>query len=189
MTGRNNAVQCLHAVRGFYLDLARWAVGEPARWGPWAAPSPVSRDETKQRRHRQGTKSRMDQRTRERLPLLPTLVAHVARRHAQAAAALAAGQAAAPGQEFTAILSTGERVLRRTGSERALILFAVGGDGRWHNLTRLEDQAFWTWAVVEVLRRAGVRCEEMLELSRHRGAGAAAACAAVEDRHRAAATR
>ena len=30
-----------------------------------------------------------------------------------------------------------------------------------------EDQAFWTWAIVEVLRRTGVRIEELLEISHH----------------------
>ena len=32
----------LTPVRAFYLDLAQWAVDDPARWGPWAAPCPVS---------------------------------------------------------------------------------------------------------------------------------------------------
>ena len=31
-------------VRAFYLDIAQWAVDDPARWAPWAAPCPI-RDE------------------------------------------------------------------------------------------------------------------------------------------------
>lgn len=33
----------LLSVRAFYLDLACWAAEEPARWGQWAVPGPVSR--------------------------------------------------------------------------------------------------------------------------------------------------
>ena len=52
---------------------------DPARWGQWAAPCPV-RDEdlTRKKEHRQ-RKSRMDQRTRERMPVLPALSAAVDR--------------------------------------------------------------------------------------------------------------
>jgi hypothetical protein len=34
-------------------------------------------------------------------------------------------------------------------------------------LTFEEEQAFWTWAIVEVLRSTGVRVEELLEISHH----------------------
>jgi hypothetical protein len=33
------------------------------------------------------------------------------------------------------------------------------------NLTKSEDRAFWTWAIVEVLRHTGIRIEELLELT------------------------
>src|SRR5262249_59832135 len=33
--------------------------------------------------------------------------------------------------------------------------------------SREEDRAFWTWAIIEVLRATGVRVEELLELSHH----------------------
>src|SRR6266700_5758215 len=36
----------LVSVRAFYLDLACWAAGDPARWGQWAVPSPVSKADT-----------------------------------------------------------------------------------------------------------------------------------------------
>ena len=32
----------LAGVRAFYLDLAEWALEDPARWGPWVAPCPIS---------------------------------------------------------------------------------------------------------------------------------------------------
>jgi hypothetical protein len=33
------------------------------------------------------------------------------------------------------------------------------------NLTQLEDQAFWPWAIIETLRHTGVRIEELLEVT------------------------
>jgi len=32
-------------VRAFYRDIAHWAVEDPARWGPWAAPCPIKDSE------------------------------------------------------------------------------------------------------------------------------------------------
>jgi len=37
--------------------------------------------------------------------------------------------------------------------------------GQIHDLLTEEDDAFWSWAVVEVLRHTGVRLEELLELT------------------------
>ena len=64
----------LTAVRAFYLDLAEWADDDPARWGPWAVRCPVSASDASHKKDRSRRKSRMDQRTRERLPVLPALV-------------------------------------------------------------------------------------------------------------------
>ena len=61
-------------MRAFYLDIAQWAVQEPSRWGPWAVPCPISDVEIGRAKMRKHRKSRMDQRTRERLPVLPVLV-------------------------------------------------------------------------------------------------------------------
>ena len=47
---------------------------EPTRWGPWAVPCPIGEAEIGRTKMRQHRKSRMDQRTRERLPVLPVLV-------------------------------------------------------------------------------------------------------------------
>jgi hypothetical protein len=35
---RDTATDALTTVRSFYLDLAQWALDDPARWGPWAVP-------------------------------------------------------------------------------------------------------------------------------------------------------
>ena len=61
----------LTAVRAFYLDIAEWADDDPARWAPWAVRCPVSASDVSHKKDRSRRKSRMDQRTRERLPVLP----------------------------------------------------------------------------------------------------------------------
>ena len=61
-------------VRAFYEDIARWAADDPARWAPWVAPSPVKGAECATKKSRSRVKSRMDQRTRAQLPLLPALL-------------------------------------------------------------------------------------------------------------------
>jgi hypothetical protein len=39
--------------------------------------------------------------------------------------------------------------------------------GKRVDLTLAEHRAFWSWAVVEVLRHTGIRVEELTELSHH----------------------
>jgi hypothetical protein len=53
-------------------------------WAVWAAPCPIRDEEMSLRKVRSHRKSRMDQRTRERLPVLSVLVTtvdHTAGRH------------------------------------------------------------------------------------------------------------
>ena len=76
---REAADDILITVRAFYLDLAQWALDEPARWGPWAVPCPVRGGDIQHKKQKSRTKARMDQRTRERLPVLPALAAAVDR--------------------------------------------------------------------------------------------------------------
>ena len=162
-SARHSATNCLAAVRTFYLDLAQWATDDPARWGPWAVPCPIKAGEIAHRTQAARRKSRMDQRTRERLPVLPALTAAVERRRTQAAQHLAAARAAQPGQTFT----TGEPALRRAVTTRAPanIWAEQVADGRRRNLTREEQRAFWAWAAVQVLRLTGIRIEELTELT------------------------
>ena len=90
-------------VRAFYLDIAQWAAEDPARWGRWAARCPIRADDIQARKERSRRKSRMDQRTRERLPVLPALVAAVGHGPRKLPPALlAAARDAAPGEAFTA---------------------------------------------------------------------------------------
>ncbi|WP_329467435.1 tyrosine-type recombinase/integrase [Streptomyces sp. NBC_01431] len=108
----------------------------------------------------------MDQRTRERLPVLPTLIAAAEKRRHLAAQLLAAAVASEPGQEFTA---AGE-VLRRPGrlTESGSHLWVEDPTaGRRRDAKAEERRAFWAWAAVEVLRLTGIRVEELTELSHH----------------------
>jgi hypothetical protein len=114
---RVNAFDHLVTVRAFYLDLAQWAADDPARWGPWAAPCPVRGTDIAQRgKERSRRKSRMDQRTRERIPILPALLATVDAGRQAAAERLRAAEAAAPGQLFTAAGQTLRRPARAHAS-------------------------------------------------------------------------
>ena len=156
----------LAAVRAFYLDIAQWAMEDPSRWGPWAAPCPIRSEDLARQKTLRARKSRMDHRTRERLPILPILLAHVHTARTNTAARLHAGRTAAPGEPVTA----GGLTLRRsrTATDQTARIWADDpGTGQRHDLTGEEDRAFWTWAVVETLRHTGVRIEELTELSHH----------------------
>ena len=163
---RESATNCLIAVRSFYLDIAQWAMEDPARWGPWAAPCPIRAGEIPHKKTADRRKSRMDQRTRERLPILPALIAATGNQRKTAAERLAAAKAATPGAEFTA----GGQRLRRTITTRAHLTSVWAenpGGGPRRNLTREEHHAFWAWAAAEVLRMTGIRVEELTELTHH----------------------
>ncbi len=164
---RVNAAEHLMVVRAFYLDLIEWAVDDPARWGPWAHPSPVRAQEIAPRRkaHAQ-RKSRIDQRTRERMPVLPALVAHVRTAASAAAERLAAATASAPGETFSA----GGETLRKAVTRHASVgkIWAEDPEtAKRRDLGLEEHRAFWAWAAVEVLRHTGIRIEELSELSQH----------------------
>ena len=89
---RHDGMNTLAMVRAFYLDIAQWAAEDPARWGPWAVPCPIRDEEMSRKKERSHRKSRMDQRTRERLPVLPVLVAAVSAARSKTAEVLLAAQ-------------------------------------------------------------------------------------------------
>jgi len=161
------ALNHLAAVRAFYLDIAQWAMEDPARWGQWAAPCPV-RDEdlTRKKQHRQ-RKSWMDQRTRERMPVLPARSAAVDRARTETAARLDLARRASPGELFPAAGQTLRRPVLGSGGRGARVWAEDPVSGRRRNLTLEEHQAFWAWATVEVPRLTGIRAEELTELSHH----------------------
>jgi site-specific recombinase XerC len=162
----------LRSVRSFYTDLHSWAVEEPEKWAPWVAPCPIPagalRGVTVRDRRR---KERMDDRVRRRQPLLPTLVAHLEDRYGQLRALLHAASPLAGGETVTVNNRTYQRVwtaaddrrCRRGGQANTRVRDLDSGEHI--NVTAAEDSAFWEFAVVEVLRHAGVRIEELLELT------------------------
>jgi integrase len=158
--------ECLTPVRAFYLDLACWAVEDPARWGPWVVPCPVGSEEIDRRKDKRRRKARMDARTRERLPVLPVLTATVDRRRKQAAELLEAARQARHGEEFTAAGQTLARVVPPR-SAAAKIWAKDPATGKRRDLGKEEEHAFWAFAAVEILRATGIRIEELTELSHH----------------------
>jgi hypothetical protein len=165
---RLSAIQHMGNVRSFYLDIAQWAADDPSRWGPWVAVCPIRDGELTNGRSKTAAarKSRMDQRTRERLPVLPTLIAAAENRRTHASRMLAAARGADPGQEFCVdgqVLRRAERT-PETGSH---LWSEDPATGRRRDLKAEERRAFWAWTAVEVLRMTGVRVEELTELSHH----------------------
>ena len=109
----------------------------------------------------------MDARTRERLPVLPALAAAVDRGRKDAAARLDVARAAPPGEQFAAGGQTLRRARLARTTRTSRIWAEEPGSGKRHDLIREEDNAFWSWAAVEVLRHTGIRLEELTELSHH----------------------
>ncbi|ONI71131.1 hypothetical protein ALI144C_52365 [Actinosynnema sp. ALI-1.44] len=107
----------------------------------------------------------MDQRTRERLPVLPVLQRIAAERRKSMAALLEGARNAPPGQAF----ECGDDVFRRpapgTDKQHAMVWAEHAATGLRRNLTREERDSFWAWAAIEVLSRTGIRVEELLELT------------------------
>ncbi|TWP32819.1 tyrosine-type recombinase/integrase [Leekyejoonella antrihumi] len=167
-SARLNAKEELLRVRAFYLDIAQWAIEEPARWGPWAVPCPIRDAEIGRAKERKHRKSRMDQRTRERLPLLPTLVRSTNERRLAAAQRLRAAADTPAGNLVPGTNETLRRAVMLTAKVTGRIIWAEEVDTkRRRNLTYEEDEAFWAFAAIEVLRLTGIRGEELLELTHH----------------------
>lgn len=168
---RRNVHSVLLAVRSLYLDLRQWSLEDPARWAQWAVPCPIREADVagywKETRRRQ---ARMQQRTRTLIPLLPRLVTAAESELTAAERLLAAVRDTSPGDEFTVEGQRFRRAGRETSNWRPSALFTVpldehGKPGTRFDAERREENAFWAWAVVEVLRRSGARVEELLELT------------------------
>jgi integrase len=168
---RTDPYGVLFAVRAFYLDLAQWALEDPS-WAPWAAPCPVRLDDVRgAMKHKRRRTAQMHQRTRTLAPLLPQLVRSVEGRLGYLERLVAATAAAPVGGLFDVDRDRFERIQARSDTSRGSQQGAGRlrarrlADGHTLDLTRDEDEAFWTWAIVETLRHTGVRLEELLELT------------------------
>ncbi|MEV0474507.1 tyrosine-type recombinase/integrase [Streptomyces prunicolor] len=161
---RGQYITDLNTIRAFYLDVVHWAAEDPARWGPWVAPSPITTAELQAKKVKSRLKARMDERTRARLPVLPLLVKQAEGERKAAAARLEALLATEKGEVFTVSGATFRRLSTPYGVKpwaQAL----EGGPRR--NFEQEEFWAFWAWATIEVLRHTGIRLEEIQELSHH----------------------
>ncbi|MEV5500387.1 site-specific integrase [Nonomuraea fuscirosea] len=151
-------------VKAFYEDLARWALDDPTRWAKWAVPCPIKASECATKKSRSGVKSRMDQRTRAQLPLMPALLRAVEQQRKAAEYLISTARATPEGEVFT-VAGRAFRRCRQGPSGRVYVIEVATGKKR--SLTHEEEAAFWSWATVEVLRATGIRIEEMLELTHH----------------------
>jgi site-specific recombinase XerD len=169
--GRLGYFQILDRVRAFYLDIQEWAMEDPT-WAPWAAPSPVRRGDTDGYRNAQrDIVANMHQRVRDRLPQLPTLVRVVDDHRADQAALLTAATATPIGETLAHRDCGYRRVVPASYDKpeyRGItppVLVEDLATGERINLTDTEDEAFWSWTIVETLRHNGVRVEELTELT------------------------
>ncbi len=168
---RKNRLQVLMLVRAFYLDIQEWALEDPS-WAPWTVPGPVRRGDTDgMAKEKRAATAQMHQRTRERLPHLPVLLDAAARHRSGQAVLLQAATATAVGDTFNHDGARYRRIVyksfARGGTQRGrpTVLVENTATGEQADLTRLEDEAFWAWAVIETLRHTGVRVEELLEIT------------------------
>ncbi|MGH9022062.1 MAG: tyrosine-type recombinase/integrase, partial [Acidimicrobiia bacterium] len=93
---------------------------------------------------------------------LQSLVRAVNERRKATAVLLDAGRRAEPAETFTHGESTFTRRARADG-----IWVDDLATGKRRDLATEEGNAFWAWAVIEILRATGIRVEELLELSHH----------------------
>jgi integrase len=127
---------------------------------------PVSATDVSHKKERLARKSRTDQRTRERLPVLPALISWVQAERTRTGDLLAAAERTAAGELFTAAGQTLRRTAMKTETTGRVWAEDPDGGPR-RDLTFEEHRGFWTWAMVEVLRHTGIRIEELGELSHH----------------------
>ncbi len=178
VTGRNGSnrprkdyLAILICIRSFYRDIQEWAVQDPS-WAQWSVPSPVRKSETVGHvKARRKVTAEMHQRVRERLPHLLTLVDVAERHKADQAAFLAMVKQATVG----ATVRHGGREYRRIqpqAYDKPYYRDSAPPDkvedlttGEIIDVGQSEHEAFWAWAVIEVLRHTGCRIEELLEIT------------------------
>lgn len=125
---RSDTSTPLHAVRAFYLDIARWAAEDPARWGPWAARCPVQPADIRQRTEQNRRRSRMDQRTRARIPVAGDVAMALDRARRAARGLLTAARAA-------------HRVRNSRGRGQHCAARSCNGTARWSGQTTAREPA------------------------------------------------
>ena len=168
---RKDYLAILICIRSFYRDIQEWAVQDPS-WAEWSFPSPVSKADTAgHRKARQKVTAEMHQRVRERLPHLPVLVDTAERHKADQAAFLAMVKQTPIGAMFT-YDGREYRRIQPQAYQKPYYRDSAPPDqaqdltsGEIIDVGHREHEAFWAWAVIEILRHTGVRIEELLEIT------------------------
>lgn len=167
---RADFLDVLMTVRCFYLDVRDWALHD-ASLAPWVVASPITRaDVAGNAKRKLSHQARIHQRIRERVPLVPRMLARLEQERREAEQMLTLAEQT----PVDATFSVGGRTYRRIGTrvragrglppELACDVVCVETAER-ASVGRIEEDAFWLWAVVETLRHTGVRIEELLELT------------------------
>jgi integrase len=171
---RRNALDGFAAVRAMYLDLREWALSDPERWGGHVYASPVSLSHlaggSKQKRQR---RAEMQAHTRFIRPYVERLVVHSRHRLELAQGLLKETRAQPHGERFvfrdTEYERPGTAENRRSWTlasyGRTPVMVQRVADGAKWNAEIEEERAFWTWAIIQVLRLTALRVEELLELT------------------------
>jgi hypothetical protein len=168
---RKGYLDILVRIRGVYLDIQELALEDPS-WAPWAAPSPIRKDETVglQKAKKRRT-AEMHQRVRDRLPHLPILVDTAENHKADQAALLAKAQTTTVGNIFDhngrhyrrIVPAAYAKASYRDSTPPTKITDIATGDEI--DVGKEEQDAFWAWAIIETLRHTGVRNEELTEIT------------------------
>jgi integrase len=168
---RRDYLPLLVSVRAFYLDIHEWAL-EDASWVPWAVPCPIRRGETDgMEKLRKTAIAASHQRVRERLPHLERIVDTAEAFRQETTELLALAEQAQPGDCFVHHGVRYERLQRFKSRKAARHMggYAIPlkrlDNGEVRDVAKDEDDAFWSWAIIETLRHTGVRLEELLEIT------------------------
>lgn len=167
---RADFLDVLMTVRCFYLDIRDWALHD-ASLAPWVVASPITRaDVAGNKKRKLSHQARIHQRIRERVPLVPRMLACLETERREAEQMLSLAQQTPVDDTF----SFGGRSYQRTATrvragrglppEMACDVVCLE-TGERASVGRIEEDAFWVWAIVETLRHTGVRIEELLELT------------------------
>jgi len=167
---RADFLDVLLTVRCLYLDLRDWALYD-ATLAPWVVSSPITRaDVAGNKKRKLAHQARIHQRIRERVPLVPRMLARLEQDRRDAEAMLALAQQTPLDATFGFNGRTYQRTSTRARAGRGLppeLAYDVVRveTGERSSVGRIEEDAFWVWAIVETLRHSGVRVEELLELT------------------------
>ncbi|WP_460062605.1 hypothetical protein [Streptomyces sp. YKOK-I1] len=69
--------------------------------------------------------------------------------------------------ELRRTVAGGDRIGSRAPETTGRIWAEDPHTGKRRDLGLEDERAFWTWAVVDILRATGIRIEELLDLSHH----------------------